>query len=39
MSTVTMSLPCHPEDSTGVPIPVAGAAAVGRHGWDTVLCL
>lgn len=38
MSTVTMSLPCHPEDSAGVAIPVAGAAAVGRHGWDTVLC-
>lgn len=38
MSTVTMSLPCHPEDSAGVPIPVVGAAAVGRHGWHTVLC-
>lgn len=38
MSAVTMSLPCHPEDSAGVPIPVVGAAAVGRHGWHTVLC-
>lgn len=40
MSTVTMSLPCHPEDSAGVAIPVAGTAAVevGMAGTLVLVC-